>query len=336
MRKGGWIALGIAALLAGGAGAWWHWRPLPLAMERARTGEAADLVYATGYVEAQQPVSIGARITAPVARVLVEEGARVTRGQALVVLAADEQQALVDQARAQQQAAEVVERRNLALFREGWVTGAARDSAVTTADAARAASATARARLDQLVVRANTDGIVTRRDVYPGDLAVPGKVLIQLGDPARTRITATVDERDIARVAVGQSAFMSSDAWPGRVMHAHVAEVTPGGDPTTRAFRVRLLPDDAPDLPMGLTLEINIVTRQKRGAVLVSASAVAGTRDRPQVWVVADGRASPRAITRGTSGPQAVEVTSGLKPGEMVITSPPASLSPGTRVKAAP
>lgn len=325
------IGLGLV-LAAGGAGVWaWRDRPLVVQVAQAQLGPASQQVYATGYVEAQQPVSVSSRITAPVARVLVEEGAAVKRGQALVLLSDDEQKGLLDQARAQQRSAEVIERRNLALFRDGWVTAAARDNATTAADAARAASATARARLDQLVVRANSDGIVTKRDVYPGDLATPGKVLFQLGDPSRIRITATVDERDITRVAVGQKALMSSDALPGAIP-AHVSEVTPGGDPTVRAFRVRLIPDTAMRLPMGLTLEVNIITSERKGAVLVPAAAVTGDG---HVWVVAQGRAASRAITKGADGANKVEITRGLRAGETVILNPPADLAQGQRLRAA-
>ena len=337
MRKAAIAAVALLAAAGGGAW-WWQARPIAVSMDKARSGPAADLVYATGYIEAQQPVSVSSRITAPVARVLVEEGDRVKAGQALVLLVDDEQRALLDQAGAQVRSAEVVERRAVALFKDGWVTGAARDNATTAADAARAARASAQARLDQLVVRANADGIVTKRDVYPGDLATPSKVLFQLGDPRKIRITATVDERDIARVRVGQAALMSSDAWPGRVIRAHVAEVTPGGDPTVRAFRVRLLPDQAVDLPMGLTLEINIVARERAQAVLVPTSAVVAApapaaADAARVWVVADGRASPRAIRKGASGTQAVEVVSGLRAGETVVINPPADLAAGQRVR---
>lgn len=338
-RASVWIGLGLALAVALG-GAWvWQGHPATVTVERARNGPAADLVYATGYVEAQQPVSVSSRITAPVAKVLVEEGDHVRRGQPLVVLADEEQRALLDQSAAQLRSAQQVEHRTLVLFKDGWVTAAARDNAVTTADAARAARATAIARLDQLVVRANSDGIVTKRDVYPGDMATPTKVLFQLGDPAKIRITATVDERDIARVRVGQAALMSSDAWPGRVIHARVAELTPSGDPTARAFRVRLLPDTVADLPMGLTLEVNIVAHERSGAVLVPPTAIvngkdAANKDNVRVWVVREGHVYTRAVHKGASGATAVEITDGLKVGETVVTNPPA-LTDGQRVRPA-
>ena len=68
MRKAAIAAVALLAAAGGGAW-WWQARPIAVSMDKARSGPAADLVYATGYIEAQQPVSVSSRITAPVARV---------------------------------------------------------------------------------------------------------------------------------------------------------------------------------------------------------------------------------------------------------------------------
>ncbi len=325
-----WIL--IAILLVVGLGGWFFWqgRIREVAVAPAHEGPAVELVYATGFVETRQPVAIASRVTAPVGRVLVEEGARVVRGQALVLLDDSEQRGLLSQAAAQRSGAIQDERRTLALVSRGWVTKASRDKVVSTAQAARAAEESARARLDQYVLRAGIDGIVLKRDVEPGDLAVPTRTLMQLGDPARIRITATVDERDVPRIRPGQPALMSSDAWPGRIIRAHVSEITPGGDPSQRAFRARLLLDKAEPLPIGLTLEVNIVTRRTDRALLVPASAVINDF----AWVSENGHAHRRRVTTGIAGTDEVQILSGLKPGDSVISAPPSDLAEGERIKA--
>ncbi|WP_242443375.1 efflux RND transporter periplasmic adaptor subunit [Sphingobium sp. LB126] len=183
-----------------------------------------------------------------------------------------------------------------------------------------------------MVVRSGMDGIVLRRDVEPGDLAIPSRTLMTLGDPARIRITATVDERDVPRIRPGQAALMSSDAWPGRVLNAHVREVTPGGDPEQRAFRVRLATDGQVTLPLGLTLEVNIVSRRAPRALLVPASAVENGR----VWIVGDGRAHARSVRTGIAGSKEVQILSGLSRGEKVIRAPEGKIAENMRVRTAP
>lgn len=237
---------------------------------------------------------------------------------------------MLARALAERRGAVLDERRARTLFTEGWTTRAARDRAVAAADAARAAEQSARARLSQHVVRAGIDGLVLKRDVEPGDLATPSRVLLLLGDPARIRVTATVDERDVPRLRIGQRALMASDAWPGRIIHGHLRELTPGGDPTQRAFRARLALDDGMALPIGLTLEVNIVTRRAERALLIPVSAI----DSDHIWVAAEGRARRRSILAGIAGADEVQIVSGLRSGELVITDPPADLSEGDRVTA--
>lgn len=328
MRFRGIYLLLPVALAGAGAGAYWWSRPLAVAGAPVRVGPAADVVYATGFVEAREPVEVAARVTAPISAVLVEEGAQVKRGQPLARLEDGEQRQAIAQLAAQTRAAALDEQRTVAIFRRGFATAAARDRAVTSAQAARAAEAAARARLDQYVVRAGIAGVVLRRDAYPGALATPAKILFTLGDPRRVRVTATVDERDIPRVIPGQRVAMTSDAYKGRVYRGRVYEITPAGDPTQRAFRVRVAPD-TPDLPMGLTLELNIETAVHPQALLIPAKAVR----EGMVWIARDGKAARAAVRTGIEGGESVEVRGGLARGACVLADPPADLAEGARLR---
>ncbi|WP_010543929.1 efflux RND transporter periplasmic adaptor subunit [Sphingomonas elodea] len=329
LRRIYWL-VPVAIAGAGAGGLFWLRQPLAVVGTPVRIGPAADVVYATGFVEAREPVDVAARVTAPITQVLVEEGARVARGQPLARLEDGEQREAIAQLAAQARAAALDEQRTVAIFRRGFATAAARDRVVTTAEAARAAEAAARARLDQYVVRAGIAGVVLRRDAYPGALATPAKILFTLGDPARVRVTATVDERDIPRVLPGQRVAMTSDAYKGRVYRGRVTEITPAGDPNQRAFRVRVAPDGA-DLPMGLTLELNIETAVHPRALLVPAKAVREGR----VWVAQTDRARRVAVQTGIEGGDMVEVRAGIAPGTCVLVDPPATLADGARVKVA-
>jgi len=330
-NRGLLLVLLVVALAAGAAFLLWRNHPREVEVAAVRSGRAVDLVYATGYVESDQPVSISSRLTAPVTEVLVREGDRVAAGQPLILLDDSEQRGLLEQAAAQRRNAELTEQRTLALYAKGWVTRAARDTAVAAAQSARAAEQAAKARLGQNVIRAGGSGIILKRDVEPGDLAVPSRVLMTFGDPARMRVTATVDERDIMRVKPGQKALMSSDAWRDRVIEGMVRSVTPGGDPNQRSFRVRLGVTQAMELPYGLTLEVNIVTREVDRTLLAPTSAITAG----YVWLVEDGRLRKRAVRAGITGPDEVEILSGLRAGDKVVVLPATDMQEGERVRVA-
>ena len=323
------ISLALVGIVLLAAFFLWYGRPTQVPVAHAHRGEAVELIYATGFVEPTQPVSVVSRLTAPVTRIYAAEGDRVREGQPLILLDDSDMKSALREAQAQSRGAALTEQRTLKLYQQGWTTKASRDTAVATAEAARAAEKAAAAKLGQYVIRAGIDGIVIKRDVEPGDLATPTRVLMELGDPARTRITATVDERDIPRVHVGQKALLSSDAWPDRIIHGHVTMVTPTGNPDERAFRARLAIDDDADLPMGMTLEVNIISRRVPDALLVPTSALADGH----VWTVKDGRLHRQPVKTGVTGMNEVQILSGLSAGDSVADRPSDTLREGMRVK---
>jgi RND family efflux transporter MFP subunit len=323
-------ALVIIVLAAGAAAYMWYTRPPEVQAARPSVGRAVDVVYATGFVEPMQPVDVASRVTAPIVKVLVSEGDRVRRGQPLIALENNEQSQAIAELAARSANAAIAEQRALALYKRGFLAPAARDLAVSEARSTRAAELVARARLNQYIIRAGVPGVVLRRDAEPGDMASPTKKLLVIGDPALVRVTATVDERDIPRIIRGQQALMSSDAYRGRVFRGTVYDITPGGDPDLRAFRVRIRPDEVGKLPIGLTLEVNVVTASRAKALLVPATAV---RD-SHIWMVRDGRASRRQVSTGVEGGKNREITAGLDRSTCVLVDPPESLKEGERVKA--
>lgn len=326
-----WIFLGLLIALAASAIAFRALIPAAVETATVTRGDAVEVVYATGFVEVEEPAEIAARVTAPIIDIKADEGDRVVRGQVLATLDSADQRAQIAQLAAQTRAAALDADRTIALYKRGFATAAARDRVTTTLAAARAAERAAHERLDNFVLRAGVDGVVLRRDAEPGDLASPANTLFIIGDPARLKITATVDERDIPRVAPGQQAVMSSDAYPGRIFKARVREITLGGDPNQRAFRVRLDPAGNEPLPVGLTLEVNIVTREKHGALLAPDAAIVDGK----AWRINDGAARQVDVGTGISGPETVEITQGLAAGDVVILNAPEGLKDGARVRAA-
>ena len=110
--------------------------------------------------------------------------------------------------------------------------------------------------------------------------------------------------------------------------------MTPMGDPVAKTYRIRIaLPDDTP-LKVGMSVEANVVTREKPDALLIPADAMQGTG----VFVVAGGRVVRREVEIGIRGTRAVEILSGLQEGEPVASPAAADLADGrsVRVKASP
>ncbi len=173
-------------------------------------------------------------------------------------------------------------------------------------------------------------GTVLRQDGEPGEVMQPGQIMFWVGEPKPLRVTAEIDEEDIVRLSLNQKALLKADAFPGQALVSSVAEITPKGDPVNKTYRVRLaLPDDS-RLLIGMTVEVNVIVRETPDALLVPALALDGAH----VWVIKDGQAEKRAVKIGVKGAREGEILEGVAEGEMVILSPPKTLSNGQRVSA--
>jgi RND family efflux transporter MFP subunit len=161
-----------------------------------------------------------------------------------------------------------------------------------------------------------------------GEIVTSNTILYRIGWLKPLLLIAQVNEEDIPKVEVGQTVLLRSDAFPGQRLAGTVRDITPAGDPVARTYRIRvLLPDDTP-LRVGMSVEANIVVREKADALLVPAAAVS----QDAVYVVDGSRAVRRAVTVGIRGTQAVEILSGLKEGERVVAPIPSELTDGARI----
>jgi RND family efflux transporter MFP subunit len=350
------LLLLLLVLALGGAGVW-AWLALPprVAIAVVGTGPALEAVYATGSVEPVHWARVGPATRARLTAVLVEEGARVTEGQPMARLDDRQARALADEAEARARFAVEDLTRTRTLVSRDIAARATLERAERDARAARATADAALQRLEDYIVRAPTDGLVLRRDAEVGEVVDTPASLFWIGEPRPLRVTAEVDEEDIARITIGQRVLLRADAFAGRVMEAEVAQITPKGDTARKAYRVRLnLPDDTP-LMIGMTVEANIVLRETEAAVLVPAAALvlpgaprgAAARSAPPqaapggvrqgiVWVVEKEMVRRREVEFGVQGPRAVEIRRGLSAGEAVVLDPPANLQDGQTVRLRP
>jgi len=326
------IVLFVLLLLAVGAGWLWWTMPPAVAIAMATTGPALRAVYATGSVEPRHWARVGPAVRARVTEVLVVEGERVEEGQPLAHLDDREARHRVEEAEARARFAEDELARTRTLVTRDIASRATLDRAEAEARAVGAAADAARRRLDDYIVRAPSGGVVLRRDVEPGEVVDTPASLFWIGELRPLRITAEVDEEDIAQVSEGQRVLLRADAFAGQVLTATVAQITPKGDATRKAYRVRLaLPDDTP-LMIGMTVEANIVLRQTDEAVLVPPAAIREGR----VFVVRREAIELRPVEVGVQGPRAVEILRGLARGEAVVLNPPANLADGQSVRLRP
>ena len=168
-------------------------------------------------------------------------------------------------------------------------------------------------------------GVVASRDVAPGQYVSQGgdKPVMTITDPSRVWLVAQVAESDAEAVRVGDPVEVTTPALPGRVFHATIDLVGAALDPQTHRLPVRAsIPNPDKALKPQMFASFAIHHRNAGEAIRVPAAAVIHEGDNARVWIMRpDGLLVARDVTTGDSAGGLVTITSGLKPGEKIVTS---------------
>jgi len=335
MSKAGLAALLAAGLLAGYFGFLALAGPKVDAARVARR-DIVQTVVASGRVAKPHRVDIGAQVVATVADVPVAEGAFVRAGQRLIVLDSKEARAAERQAQATLDNARAQYERNRTLHQKGFIGAATLDDAQRNLEVSRTQLDAARAKLDYLLIKAPVAGTLIARDVERGELVQPGKVLMVLSPTGATQLVLQIDERNLGRLAVGQRALASADAYASQRFDAVVAYINPGVDAQRGTVEVKLdVPQPPEYLRDDMTVSVDIETERHHGALVLPAAAIYDAGSTPYVLAVRDGRALRQGVKLGLRGEGAVEVLDGLAEGELALLGANATFKPGRRVRIA-
>lgn len=314
--------------------------PPALATVAAARQSAAQPSAFDGTVEAVRQSVVAAQVAGTVVALHARAGDRVKAGQLLVRLdarAADQQAAAaaaqVLSARAAQDAATTDVQRQRQLHAQHFISQAALEraeaqykSASAQAAAQLAAAGAARAESGHFEIRAPYDGVVSEVAVVQGDMAMPGRPLLTLHDPAVLRVSAALPEGVALRLRDASPAPLSIElagAAPERVV-ASRWQVLPAADPATHTVVLRL------ELPPGTRAAPGLFARvwvagvgDEAAPITVPARAVVQRAELKAVYVIgADGRPLLRQVRVGPAHGDQREILSGLAAGERVALDP--------------
>lgn len=329
MRSGKTL-IGAALVLLLAAGAWWSFGRAPqITVAQARRGTAVEIVYATGGVEPVTWAKVASLVRGRIVYICHCEGETVQKGAVLAQLDDSEARAALKELKAREEFLKNEMNRVSALITKGAATTQAYERALMELGQVRGLIAVQNERVHEYTIVSPMDGLILRRDGETGEIAEVGEVLLRVGVPKPLQVVAEVNEEDIPRVAVNHPVLFRTDAFPDRRLDGKVSEITPMGDVNAKTFRVKIsLPNDTPLKP-GMSVEANIISREKPNALLIPAAALQGDA----VFVVQDGRLRRRTVKVGIRGTRSVEVVEGLTEGERVAASATDALKDGARVR---
>lgn len=329
MSRRFWIWLAVAAALSTAALWWRYGRGVEVTAAAAERGTAVEIVYATGTVVPVRWAKVASLVRDRIVEICDCEGKTVKKDEVLARLDDRDMQAALRELRAREDFLKREHARVTELVGRGAATTQAFERASMDLNQVQALIAVQIERISDYVVVSPMDGVVLRRDGEIGEIADAGQVLFRIGVPKPLEVVAEVNEEDVPRIVVGQKALLRTDAFIDRRLDAAVREITPMGDPVTKTYRVRLsLPDDTPLLP-GMSVEANIISREKPNALLVPSNAIAGN----SVFVIEGAAVRARKVQAGIRGTRQTEILSGLKDGERVAAPASDALKDHRRIR---
>lgn len=358
-------------------------------LEEVQYRDLVATVTASGQIEPKTSVDVSADITGRITLITVEEGDTVSRGQLLLRIDPSQYEAQVaraqaslasaeasalqaranrDQAKRALDRAEELRRADSTLVSDEQLEQAQTAFQVAEAVArsgehqveqAKAALREAQEALAKTVIRAPMDGEVTRLAVEEGEVAVPGTfsrdaaLLVTIADLSVIQVNVRVDETDVVRLELGDSAEVTIDAFPDTTFTGRVTKIaksavlgaaaaaTPGGTTQAVDYEVEITLDDPPPgIRPDLSATAKIVTDTRDSTLSIPIIALTvreheaiSTENAPQdtsagkeevegVFVVRDGIAQFRPVRVGIAGEEHFEVLQGLAAGDTIVAGP--------------
>ena len=287
----------------------------------------------TGTVRANEEVEIVSEISGKISDIHFKEGSSVAAGQLLLKI--DDSELIADRQRALYRVdlAERAEARQQQLLDDGVISSETYDVALGELNVLRAELQLIEAQLLKTEIRAPFSGIIGLRWVSPGSYLSSQTRIASLTDLDPVKLDFTVPERYSALMKVGDEISFAVEGFD-RAFPGMIYAVEPSVDATTRSLRVRArCPNNDGALIPGAFANVDLVLRSISGALTVPSIAVIPELGGKKVFVFEDGVAQPRTVESGIRSESAVQITSGLAEGDIVIISGLLQLQPGLAVE---
>jgi membrane fusion protein (multidrug efflux system) len=308
----------------GGAGGPSH--PPAVEVARVEVLKLTDDAQAVGSLRSRQTVVLRPEVSGRVTQLNFRDGERVRRGELLVQLDDQLPLAQVEQAQAELSIAQANHKRNQELVAQNFISQRSVDESAANLQVAQAKLSLARATAARLRILAPFDGIAGIRNISVGDYLKDGADIVNIEDMDAIFVDFRLPERFQTKIQRGQTALVDLDALPGRTYAAVVQAIDPLVDANGRSVGIRACIDNRQlQLRPGMFARITAVFGERDNARVVPEEAIVPQGGRQFVVRLVDGPDQDTKLAQrveikvGLRRPGRVEITDGLKPGDLVV-----------------
>ena len=219
-----------------------------------------------------------------------------------------------------------------ALIKEGAVSQQMVDGARTQFEVNKANFDAAKSTVE---LASPLSGVVTAVNLNVGDIANPGVVLAVIANIGNMKALFNVGENDLPGFFMGQSALVYSELKPDVIQKGKIVQISKSANIQSRTFDVKAQFNNTSNkwFKPGMFCRVNVELKNQQEALAVPYSSVITDNNSTGVFVVNDGKVAFKNITTGITDGKFIEVLSGLKNGDFIVTLGMNKLKNGTIVR---
>jgi len=287
----------------------------------------------SGTFEPNKETKISAEIQGKINEVLVDVGSIVNKGQSLVQLDNSLLKLQLQTIEVQIEGLQADVNRYTILAKADAIQGVQLEKAVLGLKSAKVQKATLVEQINKTTIKAPFNGVVTAKQSEEGAFAAPGIPLLQITDITTLKFTVDVSENELSQFNLKQSYSLTVDAY-SEILLTGKATMIGSKANMGSSFPVQFTVNNTSDLKIksGMFGKVNLKNDNQEKGIIIPASAIVGTANQPQVYLIKNGKSVLQNITISKKIENKAIVSIGLNEGDVIVTNGFINLFDGANV----
>jgi len=287
----------------------------------------------SGTFEPNKETKISAELQGKINNILVDAGSVVSKGQTLIQLDNSLLKLQLQTIEVQIEGLEEDVNRYTILAKADAIQGVQLEKAELGLKSAKVQRATLLEQISKTTIKAPFNGVVTAKLSEEGAFAAPGVPLLQITDITNLKFTVNIPENELSKFKLNQSYPVVVDAYPDILLTGKATMIGSKANMGS-SFPVQFTVYNTSDLKIksGMFGKVNLKSDKLGRGIIIPASAIVGSENQPQVYILKNGKALLQNITISNKIKNKAVVSNGLNEGEVIVTNGFINLFDGANV----
>jgi len=309
----------------------------PITVETVTNEDWTPVIQAIGFIEPYQGVVLTTESSGVIQHIDFDSGIDAKKGQVLLALDSSVEEANLKSAEARLPAAKAKFKRYKDLYHKRSLSKESFDEAEAAYFSLAADIESLKAQIKRRTIEAPFSGTVGIRNVYLGQYLQPGTDIVRIEDTSIMRLRFTVPQTDISKIFLHQKIEISVDAYPRDIFSGSITAIEPAVSVQSGLIQIEAdIPNTDNKLRSGMFARANVLLPTKHDQVIIPQTSITYTLYGDSVYVVNthdnEKRVKQVIVSVGNRKKDKIRILSGLKKGDIIVTSGQVRLSNDTKV----